>query len=301
MKIIVLPDSHSKPLWHYTSNKDGNVNKHLVPYDIANRRYDWFAQLVIDEIKSSRPGEKIVVIDLGDFADMKSLSSYDKNKRPSENERIQLDIDYARDARRRATQPVLAYINKKRQWKEKVPRVRFVALGGNHENRWNRLKNDEPLWDIFDSIDDISGAVEQGWELYPFLEVVNINGVNFCHYFESGAKRLAISGATPGRTLVQKMHQSCVAGHLHEYHVHRESTALGTCIGLVAGCYMEADEEYAGPQGNPRYWRGITVLEDVVDGNFNDRKIPLEHIKQRYHRKEQGAFNFYEISELDWS
>ena len=123
MKIIVLPDSHSRPLWAYGENEDSNKNKALVPYKITNRRYDWLAQLIIEEIRSAR-GEEVVVVDLGDFADMKSLSSYDKGKKPSENERIQLDIDYARDARRRMTIPVLEYIERKRHNKERVPKVR---------------------------------------------------------------------------------------------------------------------------------------------------------------------------------
>lgn len=292
MKIIVLPDSHAKPMWAYKSNEDKNKIKGLVPYKVANRRYEWAAQVIIEEIKSAKPNEKIAVVELGDFADMKSLSSYDKNKRPSENERIQLDIDYAKDARQRLTYPILEYLNQNRSL---VPNVRLIALTGNHENRWFRLKSDEPKWDIFDSLDDISGASELGWELFPFLKVVTINGVNFCHYFESGPMRNPISGVAPGRTLVQKMHQSCVAGHLHEYHCHREATALGTCIGLVAGCYMESDEDYAGPQGNPRYWRGMVVLEDVENGDFNDRKIPLDQIKKKFYRPEQGAYNIEEM------
>lgn len=294
MKIIVVPDSHSKPVWTFTENQDSHVNKQLVPYHIANRRYDWLSQLIIDEIKNSKPGEEFAIVELGDFADMKSLSSYDKNKKPSENQRIQLDVDYARDARRRMTTPVLQFLAEKKDKKERVPKVRWVALTGNHEHRWSRLKNDEPLWDIFENFDDISGAIELGWELHPFLVPVEINGVHFCHYFTSGLLGKPISGVTAARSLVMKLHKSCVAGHLHEYHVHRESTALGTCIGIVAGCFMEAPEDYAGPQGNPRYWPGITVLEDVENGHFHDRKIPLEHIKQAYYKKEQGSYNFFD-------
>ena len=296
MKIIVIGDSHSRVLWAYRKNEDGHIEKYMVPMRITNRRYDWLAQLIIDEIKNSDAGEEIVVVDIGDFADMKSLSNYDKGKKPAENERIQLDIDYARDARLRITAPVIEYLAKQKKAKRRCPKVRFVACLGNHENRWSRLKKDEPLWDIFDGVDDISGAAELGWEVYPFLKPVNINGVNFCHYFESGPMGKPIGGAMPARSIILKMHESCVAGHLHEYHIHRESTALGVKIGMVCGCYFEAEEDYAGIQGNPRYWKGIVVLDNVMNGDYEERKIPLSTIKKKYIKDDQGPYDIRSLN-----
>lgn len=297
MKIIPIGDSHSRPLWYYVRNEDSHVEKRLVPMAIANRRYDWLAQLIIEEIKLSDPGEEIVILDIGDFADMKSLSSYDKGKRPAENERIQLDLDYARDARRRLTQPVLEYLNARRRNRKRVPKVRWVALLGNHEHRWERLKKDEPLWDIFDGgVDDLSNATDWGWEVYPFLQPVNVGGINFCHYFpDKGIDRKAIAGVTPARNLILRLHESCAVGHNHEFHIHREVTPLSTKIGLCVGCYMETDEEYAGLHGNIRWWRGIVVLDDVKDGVFDERKIPLNIIRKKFWKPEQGPYDLRDL------
>lgn len=294
MKIIVIGDSHAKPLWYYEKNEDGKLNKKLMPMQYANRRYTWLAQLIIKEIKAD-PKEEVVVVDIGDFADMKSLSSYDKGKKPAENERLQLDIDYARDARERLTRPILEYVSNQNGKHKVRPRVRLVACLGNHEHRWERLKKDEPHLDIVEGIDDLSGASKLGWEVYPFLEPVNINGVYFCHYFTSGPKGFAIGGVNPARALVLAMLQSCVAGHSHEVHVHRHATALGTKIGVVCGCFFEHYEDYAGIQGNPRWWRGIMVLDNVENGEFHERKIPLEHIKRKFWTPSQGDYDLSKI------
>lgn len=297
MRIVAIGDFHARPAWYFIKNEDGKLEKKLIPMRIANRRADWLALLIIDILKTLGPNEELTIVDIGDFADMKSLSSYDKGKRPGENERIQLDIDYARDARQRITKQVLDYIEQLKIKRRRVPKVRWIALLGNHENRWERLKKDDALWDIFDGVSDISGAKEWGWEVIPFLTPIKINGVWFCHYFESGPKGFAISGVTPGRSLIAKMKESCVVGHSHEYHMHVEQTVLSTKIGMQIGCYLELEEDYAGPQGNHRWWKGIVEMKNVRQGSYNEIRYPIEDIQKKYYLGEeiQGPYNLKDM------
>lgn len=293
MRIIVIPDSHAKPLWTSDFNEDGCKEKKLIPMHIANRRYDWLAQLIIKEIREYE-GDNIHIVDLGDFCDLKSLSSYDKGKRPAENERIQLDIDYCRDARFRLTKPLIDLY----EADPKLPKLHLTALLGNHENRWKRLRNDEPLWDCFDGLpDDISGAGEMGWKMHAFLDIVEIEGVHFSHYLPNAKneKMALATGAYPARKQFLGFHQSIVTGHSHDFSLFQPKVHNKEFISLSAGCYFEHKETYT---KGITWWAGITILDNVKDGHATVRQIPFEGIKKKYYNKKQGPYDLADIQEV---
>lgn len=251
--ILVLPDSHSKP-------------------NVSNERYDWLARMIIDR----RPD---IVVDLGDFADMESLSSYDKGKLSGQNRFVQDDIKAARDARERLTRPILDLQEKQIRSKHKVYRPRLIALGGNHEDRVNRYINDHPelrgVW-----TQDISGAAELGWEWNDFQAIVYVEGINFRHYFQKEGK--PVSGVVAARSLLQKGYESSVAGHSHKWGHFSDTTWSGRRIhGLIAGCYFGHEEAYAGTS-NKDWERVITYLENVKDGDYSHSKIPYEQVRHDY-------------------
>ncbi len=257
MKILVLPDSHAK---------------HGVPND----RYDWLARMILD----IRPE---VVVDLGDFADVPALSAYDKGKKKAEGKRVDLDIEAAVDARRRLTEPLKNLHFGLESWGRVVESSytpRLIALGGNHEQRVDRYMNDHPeLYGMMSQ--DISEAEKQGWEWYPFLQKVTVEGVTFCHFFHNEMGK-PLSGVSPARTLINKLHVSSVAGHSHIWDHHSQVNGEGKRLhGLVAGCYFEHHEDYA-VQSNERWDRCITILHDVKNGDFDLEKISIERIKKRY-------------------
>jgi hypothetical protein len=45
-------------------------------------------------------------------------------------------------------------------------------------------------------------------------------------------------------------------------------------------CY-EHDEDYLGPQGN-HYWRGVWMLHNVNDGEYDEMPVPLDYLKAKY-------------------
>jgi len=252
MKILVLPDMH---------NKEGTPTEHL----------GHIGQFIVDK-------QPDVIIHLGDFADMPSLSLYDVGKKCFEGRSYTNDIQASHEAMRILLSPLFALQCKQKRNKEKMYNPRRIMLLGNHENRINRaIELDRKLEGLM-SVNDLLYA-EFGWEVVGFLEKVKINGVLFSHYFTSGEMGRAI---TSPNALLTKKHVSCVMGHNQKDGIASQYTGDDKRItGIFAGaCYLH-QEDYLGPQGNV-HWRGVWMLHDVMDGEFEPMQVSLKFLKERY-------------------
>lgn len=251
--------------------------KHLVIPDTQLREQDDTAYLtaVGNYIVAKKPD---VVVCLGDFADMPSLSSYDVGKKSFEGRRYKADIQAAHRGMEALLAPVKAHNAKMRRTKHQLYVPRYVLTLGNHENRINRAVDDDAKLDGTIGIQDLKYD-DHGWEVYPFLVPVVINGVAYCHYFTTGiAGRPAPSAALQ----LSKKHMSCVAGHQQGYQVATGHRADGKRLtSVIAGSCYEHDEDYLGPQGN-KHWRGILMLHDVQDGEFDLMPVSLAFLKKKY-------------------
>ena len=49
---------------------------------------------------------------------------------------------------------------------------------------------------------------------------------------------------------------------------------------FAGGCYLHK-EEYLGPQGN-NHWRGVWMLNDVHDGEFDVMPLSLKYLNKKY-------------------
>lgn len=219
-----------------------------------------------------------VIVQIGDFADMPSLSSYDKGKKSFEGRRYKEDVNAAALAMTSLMLPILReqfrlIANKKKQWNPEL----HLTLG-NHEERIERAVNDDPKLDGTISVSDLRYEC-YGFRVHPFLHPVFIDGVGYSHYWTSGAMGRPVTSAS---ALVTKKLQSCVMGHNQHWDVRRTFRADGKgVIGLFVGsCYMH-DEDYLGPQGN-NYDRGIWILHEVQDGDFHPMHVSLKFLKERY-------------------
>jgi hypothetical protein len=157
----------------------------------------------------------------------------------------------------------------------------MVALGGNHENRICRVMNATPnlqgMWD-----QDVSGAIDLGWEFFPFGEIAKIHGINFCHYFKKPGQSKGYSGKYVTQHLNTNLMESSIQGHTHQFSYACQTSQLGKrIISIVAGCYFDHHEHYAGNDNNS-WWRGVVILHNVVDGVFEVEQIGMETIKRRY-------------------
>ena len=260
MKILVLPDVQAKP---------------GIDFTYLTR----IGQYMMDK----RPD---VVLCIGDFADMESLSSYDKGKKSFEGRRFKKDIEAAKDAMCAFMTPMWEFNERARRYKEKTYKPRLVMTLGNHEDRINRAINEDPALDGILSTDMLEYAVD-GWEVYPFLEVVTIDGVAFSHFFQTGVMGRPASSA---QAQLNKKHQSCIAGHQQGLQIASGFRADGSMItSIIAGSCYEHNENYMGPQGN-KHWRGCLMLHDVRDGQFDPMFVSLNYINQRYPDVKLGEY-----------
>lgn len=252
-KIMVLPDGQVKPdvpLDHWTAA--GNYAAHKKPDTIVN---------------------------IGDFADMESLCSYDVGKRQFEGRRYKADIAVARKAMEMFMKPIRYEQDRQRRNKEKIWRPRFVLTLGNHEQRVEKAvdSNAAALEGVI-SLNDL-GYEEYGWEVYPFLQPVIIDGVAFCHYFPSGQLGRPTVSA---RAILTKMHMSCFAGHQQGRDIAYGKRADGREItAIIAGSFYQHDEAYLSPMTN-RHWRGIFVLHQVNEGSFDEMAVSLDYLLKKY-------------------
>lgn len=251
-KILYIPDTQAKPGDDFTFLS--NIGKY-----ICEKRPD-------------------VIIHGGDLADMPSLSSYDQGKKAFEGRRYTDDIKAAHQAQVSLFEPLYTLQEQQRRNGKKVYRPRTIITVGNHENRISRaVNNDRKLEDLV-GIDDLRYDAFFD-EVYPFLEVVVVEGVAFSHYFVTGT-----AGRPAGTASAQlnKKHMSCVAGHQQGLQIATANRADGKMItSVIAGSCYEHDEEYLGAQGN-KHWRGVLMLHGVSDGEFDLMPVSLDYLKGKY-------------------
>lgn len=219
-----------------------------------------------------------VIINIGDFADMPSLSSYDVGTKSFEGRRYKADIEAAHAGMEALLGPIKAYNEKAKKGHRERYTPRLVLTLGNHEQRISRAVNGDPKLDGTIGLGDLKYE-EYGWEVHPFLDVVVIDGVAYSHYFTSGVLgRPCISA----QAQLARKHMSCIAGHQQGFQMHSGSRADGKRLtAIIAGSCYEHNEDYMGPQGN-RHWRGALMLHNVDDGEFDLVQVPLSYLQRKY-------------------
>lgn len=253
------------------------AKRHLVIPDVqikpeSDLAYiDWIAAYVVDK----KPD---VLVIIGDWADMPSLSSYDEGKKSFEGRTYQADVLAANDGLQRLMAPIAAEQERLARRKQKTWNLRKIVTLGNHENRTNRAIDEDRKLDGLISTDDLFFG-QWGFEVYPFLKPVVVDGVAYCHYFCSGVMGRPI---TTARATLTKKHMSCVAGHQQGYDVATDHRADGKRItAIIAGSAYPEDQPYLNAQTNT-HWRGILMLNEVNDGEFDEMKVSLNFLKERY-------------------
>jgi len=252
MRILVIPDCQVK---------EGVPLEHLA----------WAGEAICDY----RPD---VVINIGDFADMPSLSSHDvKGSKYFEGLRYTKDVEVVKEAMQKLLAPLRSLQAQQKKNKEKVFKPRMVLTLGNHENRIDRAVNNNPMLEGLISIKDL--GYEEDWEVHPFLHPVFIEGVGFNHYWPVGA--MGRPAASPA-AIISKLHMSCVAGHQQGRSVAYGKRADGKAIcAIIAGSYYQHDESYMDKLSN-RHWRGLVVLNEVEDGCFDEMMLSIDYLEKKY-------------------
>jgi hypothetical protein len=247
---LILPDSHAST-------------------EHNNDRADWVGKLLLD-IKPD------VFINLGDQFDLSSMSSYDKGKRSFQGRAYRKDIDVGLEFSERLWAPY-------KKAKKKKPYS--VFLEGNHEFRLKRVLEMQP---------ELEGTIGfKDFELDKYYDDIveykgDTPGVNeldeilFAHYFITGISGRPMGGEHPAFTLYSKMGMSAVCGHSHLFDYSTRTNINGRTVnGLVAGCYQDYVNQWAGNLGE--LWRpGISVLREVHKGDYNLEFIHINTLKKVY-------------------
>jgi len=216
-----------------------------------------------------------VIINGGDFADMPSLSMYDKGKKSFEGRRYNLDITAAREANDLLLNPIKEYNRTKRR---KYLPERHLTLG-NHEFRITRAVDLDPILEDTMSISNL--MYENDWIVHPFLKPICIDGVTYAHYFYNPMTGRPYAGVSMDAR-IKSIGFTFTMGHQQGKMIGSRELNNGKVLrGLVAGsCYLH-HEEYKGFQGND-HWRGIIVKHEVRDGNYDLMEVSLDFLCRKY-------------------
>jgi hypothetical protein len=254
MRILCIPDTQCKP---------------GVPLD----HLTWAGKAICDY----KPD---VVVHLGDHWDFPSLSSHDKpGSKYFEGKRYMADVEAGNIGMDMLLAPLKELQKTQKATKHKVYKPRMVFLRGNHEHRLTRAVQSNPMLEGLMTYDHLN---LKDWEVHDFLKPVFINGVGFSHYWPVGAMGRPASSAA---VLVNKLHMSCVAGHQQSKQIAYGKRADGKAIcGIIAGSYYQHDEDYMDQLSN-RHWRGLLVMNEVEDGQFDELFLSINYLKAKYDKK----------------
>lgn len=243
-KIFVIPDVQAKP---------------GVPLD----HLKWAGKYIAEK----RPD---IVVCLGDFADMPSLSMYDKGKRTFEGRRYKADVSAAHDAMERLMTPIVQANGYKPE---------LILTLGNHEDRINRATLDDAKLDGTIGISDL-GYTEWGWQVHGFKEVVDVQGIHFSHFFYNPNTGYPWGGNA--HTKLKNVGFSFVMGHQQGFDMAWRQLANGRRqLGMVAGSFYQHEEEYRGAQANNE-WRGCVMLSEANNGEADVMQISLDYLKRKF-------------------
>lgn len=247
---LIIPDQHAHP-------------------DHNNDRALWLSKFMAD-IKPD------VVVNLGDAADMPSLSSYDRGTKGFQGRTYKRDVDAHLDFQEKLWSEV-----KKR--KKKLPYRVFTV--GNHEQRIEKAVNHQPELEGTYGLHDLD--LDRYYdEVIPYNGntpgIVEIDGVLYAHYFVSGVMGRPIGGEHPAYSLLTKEFVSCTCGHVHTMDYCVRTTADGRKImGLVAGVYQDYNSGWAGEV--EKLWAsGVAVKRHVDNGRYDLQWVSMQALRDEY-------------------
>lgn len=244
-KHIIIPDLQDSP---------GVPKEHL----------GWIGSYVVDQ----KPD---VLVQIGDWGDFNSLSTYDRKTMKAEGKRLKDDLVSLQESVDTLMAPII-------KAKKKRPEMHVVL--GNHEHRVDRYVNENPeLAGVLPTPTGIySGA---GFTVSPFLVPRVIDGMCYVHYMANPLSGKPYGGSA--LSILKQVGHSFVMGHRQILDVATRTLPVDgrQQWGIVAGAAYPHEEEYLGPQGN-KHWRGIIVLHEVEDGNCCPMFVSLNYLERVY-------------------
>ncbi len=217
-----------------------------------------------------------IIVQLGDWFDMKSLSSYDAGRLSSHGESYQADIAAGNAA-------IKLFEETLKRYSPRGYKPRKVITLGNHEERILRHIEAHPELKGKLGYQDFDFK-RYGWEVYPFLKPVVIDGITYMHLCPLNAQGKVTStkyGAPSAEAQAKRMAGSTICGHRQGLQTALIETPRGRIRGVISGSFYSHSEPYLGPLGNST-WMGILVLNDIRKGDFDLVECSLDYLRRRF-------------------
>jgi len=218
-----------------------------------------------------------VIVNIGDFGDFPSLSSYDRGTGSAEGRRVKDDMLALFEASDILLAPLKRLQVEQAERGEKLYKPRLIWTLGNHENR---------VWIYENSKPELKGLMSEqilshrDWEVIPFLKPITVDGVTYIHFMPNSMTGKPYSGMLNG--ILKNVGYSFVQGHKQCFDFARRDLTNGTVINaVICGAFYTHNEEYKGDTGN-HHFRGCCYLHDVKDGNFDIEQISLDRLQKDY-------------------
>jgi hypothetical protein len=185
---------------------------------------------------------------------------------------ISKDIEAANYSLERFERPIEDY---NRAHPENPYNPQKIKTDGNHEYRIIRATDIDPALHGKLTLEDLDFE-RRGWEVHPFLEVINVDGIEYSHYFTSGNMGRPVTTAA---ALLRERQNSATMGHTQyaDMAIHKKTMKRALFCGV---CYLH-NEEYLGPQGN-NVRRQVVMKHEVEDGLYDLMEVSLKFLKKRY-------------------
>jgi len=254
---LVIPDTQCKP-------------------DIDMAYLSWLGEYIVER----KPD---VIVNLGDHADMPSLSSYDKGKKRAEGKRVNKDIEAAIEGMRFLLKPLHKYQEALKTSGGAPYKPTMILVMGNHESRIERHVEANPELSGLLSYDNLKYK-EFGWEVHDFLKPVIVDGVSYVHYMANPMTGRPYGGTA--MNVLKNVGESFTMGHKQTLDV---ATRFLPASGrqqwaVIAGAYYAHSEDYKGHQGN-HHWRGVIVKHNVRDGSYNPMFVDIDYLRRKYNKE----------------
>jgi len=186
------------------------------------------AEAAVQEyISRTQPDE---VLFLGDFMDFYSLGTFRKKVPPKDRIWLPDEVELGRA--------------KVAEWSALSPNANYKLIAGNHEERLERYLEDNggELYGIdvltFDRLLELD---KWGWEyINPYGAGVWVGGEGGL-WATHGDLARKWSGASPRGHVMEKYGHSVIHGHTHRLGSFYHTNAVGTMVGLEAGCLCDPE------------------------------------------------------------
>lgn len=217
-----------------------------------------------------------IVVNIGDFFDMPSLSVYDKGKLSFEGRRLAEDIEAGKEGMKKLLMPLRDY-----QKIDPSYQPRMVFCLGNHEERLQRVPVNNSEFEGFIGYHLLE--LEKDWEVIEYLKPINIQGINFVHYLSNPFTGKPYGGNAASQ--LKNVGSSFCVGHKQTLEVAIQPVLDGTMrLGIIAGASYPFDEFYKGQQTGNLHFRGVVMLHDAKDGFADPSFISTKFLIDRLNK-----------------